>query len=91
MTYEIEFTARATKDLRALDPDTARRIVQKVGDLRDGLTGDVKALTNFNAGYRLRVGDYRVLFDIDAREGSDRIKINVIVVQRVRHRREVYR
>lgn len=91
MTYEIEFTQRATKDLRALDAEAARRIVRKISELREGLTGDVKALVNFSTGYRLRVGDYRVLFDIEAREGGDKIRISVIVVQRVRHRREVYR
>ena len=90
MLYEIEFTARATKDLRAIDPDIARRIVGKISELQNGLSGDVKALVNFSSGFRLRVGDYRVLFDIDERE-RDKIRITVIVVQRVRHRREVYR
>ena len=50
--------------------------------LRDDLAGDVRLLTNFSPEYRLRVGDYRVLFEL---EGSK------IVVYRVRHRREVYR
>jgi mRNA interferase RelE/StbE len=47
------------------------------------MKGDIKRLTNFTPEYRLRVGDYRVLFEI---EDSSRI-----VVYRVRHRREAYR
>ncbi len=43
--------------------------------------GDVKRLTNFDCDYRLRSGDYRVLFDVE----DDRI-----IVHRVLHRREAY-
>jgi len=50
--------------------------------MSDHWRGDVKQLTNFTPEYRLRVGDYRVLFEI---EGAK------IVVYRVRHRREAYR
>ncbi len=46
--------------------------------------GDVKALKGHVGEYRLRVGDWRVLFALDASQGQ-------IVVQRVRHRREAYR
>jgi len=48
----------------------------------DCVAGDVKRLTNFTPEYRLRVGDYRVLFEIE--DGT-------IIVYRVRHRREAYR
>ncbi|GDY21132.1 hypothetical protein LBMAG56_24780 [Verrucomicrobiota bacterium] len=61
---------------------SARRVVEKVERLRHDLAGDVKRLTNFTPEYRLRVGHYRVLFEV---EGSR------IIVHRVRHRREVYR
>ncbi len=33
--------------------------------LKDDLTGDVKRLTNFTLEYRLRMGNYRVLFEIE--------------------------
>jgi mRNA interferase RelE/StbE len=45
--------------------------------------GDVKRLTASTPEYRLRVGDYRVLFEIE--------RTNRVVVYRVRHRRESYR
>ncbi len=51
--------------------------------LADGLSGDVKRLTNFSPEYRLRIGQYRVLFEIENE--------TEIVVYRVVHRREAYR
>lgn len=57
--------------------------MQALEKLRDDLAGDVKRLTNFTPEYRLRVGDYRVSFEIE--------QTNQVVVYRVRHRREVYR
>jgi len=50
--------------------------------MSNDLTGDVKRLTNYTPEYRLRVGYYRVLFEIENKN---------IIVYRVRHRREVYR
>lgn len=50
--------------------------------LGDNWAGDVKRLTNFTPEYRLRIGDYRVLFEIENKS---------LIVYRVRHRREVYR
>jgi len=51
--------------------------------MESDLTGDVKKLTNFTPEYRLRIGQYRVLFEIEER--------TCIVVYRVVHRREAYR
>ena len=82
MEYQVEFKPKAIKDLDALQPDVAKRIVEKVSRLCHNLEGDVKRLTNFTPEYRLRVGDYRVLFEMEDSR---------VVVYRVRHRREVYR
>ncbi len=60
-----------------------QRIVSALELLQDDLSGDVKRLTNFTPEYRLRVGQYRVLFEIEDAEN--------IIVYRVRHRREAYR
>ena len=77
----IEFSPHAVRDLESMSPDVARRIMKKTMTLQKGLTGDIKRLTNFRPAYRLRVGDYRVLFDVDG---------DTIIVYRVRHRREAY-
>jgi len=82
MTYEVEFKPKATRDLESLPHDAVARIISKIEFMRAELAGDVKRLTSFTPEYRLRAGDYRVLFEI---EGAK------IIVYRVRHRREVYR
>ncbi len=81
MEYIVEISPRAWKDLRKLDGHLAKRIISKIGGLKSGLTGDVKRLTDFETGYRLRVGDYRVLFDLE----SDKL-----IVRRIKNRREAY-
>ena len=81
MVYEIEFRPRAVKDIESLSADVARRIVRKIERMRTDIAGDVKRLTNFSPEYRLRVGDYRVLFAVV----GDQIQ-----VFRVLHRREAY-
>jgi len=50
--------------------------------LESGLKGDIKKLTDHRPEYRLRMGDWRALFEIEGDE---------IVVYRIRHRREAYR
>ena len=81
MDYQIEFKPRAVKDLKDLPKAHSRRVMARIEALRHDLAGDVKKLTNFTPEYRLRVGDYRVLFEVEG--GS-------VVVYRVLHRREAY-
>ena len=50
--------------------------------LQSASPGDIKKLTNFTPEYRLRVGDWRVLFEMDAKK---------ITIYRILHRREAYR
>jgi mRNA interferase RelE/StbE len=81
LIYEIEFKPHALKDLRAIDKGEAHRIIEKIKVMENDLAGDVKRLTNFTPEYRLRVGNYRVLFEV---EGTK------VVIYRVRHRRDAY-
>jgi mRNA interferase RelE/StbE len=64
LTFVWEPAARG--DLRRLDRDTAMRILlalTRYGEVGDG---DVKRLTDREGLYRLRVGKWRVFFDLDA-------------------------
>lgn len=81
MNYEIEFKPRAVKDLAALPKSAQRRILAKVEGLQADLAGDVKRLTNFTPEYRLRVGDYRILFEVAGTK---------VVIYRILHRKDAY-
>jgi len=65
MNYQIAFKPRALKDLKVLPVVESNRIVTGIEAMQDGLAGDVKKLTRFTPEYRLRVGNYRVLFEIE--------------------------
>ncbi|MBN1393642.1 MAG: type II toxin-antitoxin system RelE/ParE family toxin [Pirellulales bacterium] len=83
MQFTVELKPRATKDLLRISKSDAHKILDALERPCDNLTGDVKRLTNFTPEYRLRMGDYRVLFEIE--------DANRVVVFRVRHRREAYK
>ncbi len=48
MKYEIEIREKADKDLRHIPKDEAKRITAKIINLENGLTGDIKKLTNYD-------------------------------------------
>ncbi|MGB7208256.1 MAG: type II toxin-antitoxin system RelE/ParE family toxin [Pyrinomonadaceae bacterium] len=64
MKYDLRFASRSLKDLRQLDKQLSKRIVDRIEIMAEDLKGDVKKLTDHSPQYRLRIGDYRVLFDI---------------------------
>jgi mRNA interferase RelE/StbE len=82
MIYEIEIKNRAMKDLELLSAEDRQRVSARIDELRNDLQGDVKRLRNFIPRFRMRSGDYRVLFEVEASR---------VVIYRVRHRRDVYR
>jgi mRNA interferase RelE/StbE len=82
MVYEIELKPGALKDLRKADRKQASKIADGIERLAQGLQGDVKKLTNFSPEFRLRIGQYRVLFDMEGRR---------IVIYRIVKRDEAYR
>lgn len=49
--------------------------------MQEDLAGDVKRLTHFTHEYRLRIGRYRVLFELDG---------DKVVIYRIRHRKDAY-
>jgi mRNA interferase RelE/StbE len=81
MRYQIIFKPRALKDLKSIDRNEVRRVVNKIEAMQEDLAGDVKRLTNFTHEYRLRVGRYRVLFELDGDQ---------VVIYRVSHRKDAY-
>jgi mRNA interferase RelE/StbE len=79
----VEVDEQALKDLEKIEKKRASQILSKIERLVDfPRVANFKKLTNFYPPYRLRVGDYRVLFDVVGDE---------ITVYRVKHRKESYR
>lgn len=83
-SYRVRITRSAAKELEAVPLQDRRRIVSRIENLRDDprppgcekLSGEEK--------YRLRQGNYRILYEIFDRE-------LVVTVVTIGHRRDVYR
>lgn len=78
---KVELKPQAIKDLRGLQKQEAALIAAKLAELENGQIGNIKRLTNFTPEYRLRVGNYRVLFEVEEA---------TVVVYRVMHRKNFY-
>jgi mRNA interferase RelE/StbE len=81
--YEIFFSDSAVKQLHKLDKQMQQRIIAALERIRIKPESYVKKLVG-EPGFRLRVGDYRVLMDID----QGRLMILVI---KVGHRKDIYK
>ncbi len=80
---KVNIRKSAIRDLRKIDSKHKKKIHSKIIELKNfPKVSSVKKLTNFEPAYRLRVGGYRILFDIH----EDTVEIG-----RVLHRRESYR
>jgi len=83
MRYQIVWAESAARELGKLEPSVARQIYSRVGELANNPYRNVKKLAG-ERGFRLRVGDYRVIFDIDGE------RLNILVLK-VGHRSRIYR
>ena len=79
--YHIEYGDTALNDLDDLPSKQRAQILRKIDRLQQGLHGNIKRLREADFAYRLRMGDYRVLFDVED---------NVIVIRRIGHRKNIY-
>ncbi len=83
MSYSVAWSQKALKQARKVPLQDRARIVAAVGALADwpACKADIKPLKNHARQYRLRVGRYRVLFDVMT-------AVEVIAVEEVRKRDE---
>lgn len=86
MTYNITFENEAVEDLAKLTSVDQSRIIKKIKWL--GLNcNQVSHQTlsgNLSEFYKLRVGDYRIIYELDHEE-------NLVNILRIGHRREIYK
>lgn len=86
MRYVVLLESRAEKELKSLPEGVFKRVDTKlqVLSLNPRPRGVAKLKGKESEGWRLRIGDYRLLYQIDDKE-------NIIRIYRIKHRREVYR
>lgn len=86
MAYSVEFTPQAEDDLTHLDKTIAQHIANKIDWLSQNMGSVIPAPLKgqFQGKYKLRVGDWRVIYSF---EHSSKL----ITIYAVRHRREIYK
>lgn len=83
--YQVVVERSAEKDLRRLAPDVRPRVIAAVRALaKDPRPAGSRKLAGTKHDWRIRVGDYRIIYEI-----ADAIR--VLRINRIRHRREAYR
>ena len=81
---QVTFARSARKDLEALSAKTQDRILATIERLRaEPRPHGCKKLIGADNSYRIRVGDYRVVYEVYDRE------VRILIV-RVRHRKDAY-
>lgn len=85
MTFRIEFTKSAAKALKAIPKTAHKRIAKKIESLAEDLPDPAKTkMKGDNPFHRVRVGDYRIIYEIQD-------EILLILILKIGHRKEVYR
>lgn len=82
--YQLDLRRQAYKDLESIPSDYARLISEHIDSLEQNPRPTDSKKLKGDAGYSLRVGTYRVLYDIDD-------KVKMVTIYRIKHRREAYR
>lgn len=83
MPYKILYTQTAFSDIKKLDIIVKKRLKKKIETYSQNPVTHAKKMIHFSIGsYRWRVGDYRIIFDIEE---------NNIIILRIRHRIESYK
>ena len=82
MTYEIIFSDNALTQLKKLEHSIQERIIKSLERIRIRPEAYVTKLVG-DPGYRLRVGDYRVIIDIDKE------KLHILIIK-ISHRKNIY-
>jgi mRNA interferase RelE/StbE len=85
MAYAVEFSPSAAREFRKLAPEIQRRLSPHIDSLAQNPRGSgAKKLKGREDLWRIRVGDYRIVYEV-------RDRTRVVLVVRVTHRRDVYR
>jgi len=83
LAYDIEYDPKALKQLQKLDKSIALLILEGIEAFAENpvLTKIKKLKTPFDGAYRLRIGNYRVVFYQED---------NLMLISKIAHRKDVY-
>jgi len=83
--YAVEVTPAASRQIRKLDRNTQKRVLARIEKLEeDPRPRDASKLQSPEELYRVRVGDFRIVYQVE----DDRL---LVLIVRVGNRREIYR
>ena len=81
-SYKIQLLKSADRDIRKIDTQQVKRILAAIWTLSDEpFPAQYKKLRGSESSYRVRVGDYRVIYEVDKAK-------NIIEIFYVRHRKD---
>ena len=84
-SYNISFKPSVERDLRPLSKSVVARVMDRIERLKtEPFPRQAIKLSGAERLYRIRVGDYRIVYEVD-------IRAKQVMIHYVRHRREVYR
>ena len=84
MAYKINIKPSALKDLDSLPDKEVKKISNRLMQLKDGPRPIGVQKLSTQEGYRIRSGDYRILFEIND-------EIETVLIFRIKHRKEAYK
>lgn len=83
--YEIKWKSSAERELWNIDPRQIPRIISAIEPLANNpLPPQCRKLRGSERNYRIRIGDYRVIYQVNPEDKT-------VIIYHVRHRREAYR
>ena len=84
MTFDVSYSSRSRKFLKKVDKILAKRLVEKIEKLMENpIIHDTKTVEGSKGLFRIRVGDYRILYKVDYSN-------NLIGVIKIDKRRRIY-
>ena len=85
MSYSLQFKPAVEDDLKSLSKTTILRAIKKIISLqKEPLPHQSIKLSGMENLYRLRIGDYRIIYEVDP-------EAELVTIHYIRHRRDVYR
>jgi len=85
LVYKVFLEKRAEREIKKLPAEIFYRIILKLKTLSENpKPPGCRKITGAESDWRIRIGDYRIIYEIDEQEKA-------VKVMRIRHRRDVYR